>query len=124
MPRVMVIVVGLLVAVANVGAVEVDIKQSAQLMQICRAEPVACDLLIQTNLDNIRFFAALDDQAVMNDFFSIHNSSCLADLTALEVRLELQGMYADLDYAKLGASQMIFNSVAAAAANRCRGEAI
>lgn len=119
-----VIMMGCLFLAMAATAADKGITQSAQLMQTCRTEPAACDLLIQTNLDNIRFFARVEEPEVINAFFSIDQSSCLTELTALEVRLELQDMYGSLEHAQLGASQMIFNSVAAAAINRCRGEAI
>lgn len=101
-----------------------EIAQSVFLMETCQKDFVACDVIIQTNLDNIRIFTGAEDRQLMASFFNVSDYSCVDDLTAAEVRTELQLSYRDIDFAKLGASQMVFNSIMAAASRRCRGQSI
>jgi hypothetical protein len=107
------------------SAGERELAQAVFLMETCKKDKVTCDLIIESNLHAIKFFARTDeDQALMNQFLSIPHAGCLQDLTAAEVNTQLQSMYRGLDYATLGAPAMVFNSVLAAAIKRCEGQSI
>lgn len=114
----------LFVAVFNVSATDRDIAQAVVLMELCKNDVVTCDVLLQSNIDNIVFFVEFEDPELMAQMFSIPHTGCLKDVTTGEVRSHLQLKYRDLQYAKLGVSQMVLNSVMAAASSRCQGQAI